>query len=111
LGVVARDSVTGTARAIYTPKQGLSNVASLAYSLTSSSGSMGVQKHSVSIQDTIDYRLNEKVTITGEASVRSTAPELGALAGGEGSDIRGTLKSGLRYRISTCVVVRRLSGL
>ena len=100
LGVVASDSVTGTARAIYTPKQGLSNVASLAYSLTSSSGSMGVQKHSVSLQDTIDYRLNEKVTITGEASVRSTAPELGALAGGEGSDIRGALKSGLRYRIS-----------
>jgi len=54
----------------------------------------------VSLQDTIDYRLNEKVTITGEASVRLTAPELGALAGGEGSDIRGALKSGLRYRIS-----------
>jgi len=100
LGVAERDSLTATARAIWTPVQGLSNVASVAYSLTLSSGPMGVEKHSVSIQDTIDYRASEKVTITGEASIRSTASELQAVAGGDGADIRGTLKGGLRYRIS-----------
>jgi hypothetical protein len=100
LGVAASDSLTATARTIWTPVQGLSNVASVAYSLTSSSGPMGMQKHSASIQDTVDYRASEKVTMTGEASIRSTASELQALAGGDGADIRGALKSGLRYRIS-----------
>lgn len=100
LGVAASDSVTATARAIWTPVQGLSNVASVAYSLTSSSGPMGMQKHSVSIQDTIDYRASEKVTITGEASIRSTASGIQALVGVDGADMRGALKSGIRYRIS-----------
>ena len=46
LGVVFTDSLTGTARAIWTPMQGVNNVASVAYSLTSSSALTGWQKHS-----------------------------------------------------------------
>ena len=52
------------------------------------------------MQDSIDYKFSDKLTITGEALVRSTATEIQALSGGDGADIRGALKGGLRYRLS-----------
>ncbi len=100
LGVVFNDSLTGTARIIWSPVQGLNNVASAAYSLTSSSALTGWQKHSLSLQDSIDYKFSDKLTITGEALIRSTATKIQALSGGDGADIRGALKGGLRYRLS-----------
>ncbi len=100
LGVVFTDSLTGTARAIWSPMQGLSNVVSATYSLTSSSALTGWQKHSLSLQDSVDYKFSDKLTMTGEALIRSTATEIRALSGDDATEIKGTLKGGLRYRLS-----------
>ncbi|NLJ61170.1 MAG: hypothetical protein GX338_09530 [Firmicutes bacterium] len=100
LGVVFTDSLTGTARAIWSPMQGLNNVASAVYSLTSSSALTGWQKHSLSFQNSLDYKFSDKLTLTGEALIRSTAAEIQALSGKDGTDIKGALKGGLRYRLS-----------
>ncbi len=80
--------------------QSLNNVASATYSLTSSSALTGWQKHSFSLQDSVDYKFSDKLTITGEALIRSTGTETQAPSGGDITDIKGTLKGGLRYRLS-----------
>ncbi|HHX25092.1 MAG TPA: hypothetical protein GX721_00320 [Firmicutes bacterium] len=100
LGVVFTDSLTGTARAIWSPMQSLNNVASATYSLTSSSALTGWQKYSLSLQDSVDYKFSDKLTITGEALIRSTGTETHALSAGDITDLKGTLKGGLKYRLS-----------
>jgi len=100
LGIVFTDSLTGTARVIWSPIQSLNNVASATYSLTSSSALTGWQKYSLSLQDSVDYKFSDKLTITGEAIIRSTGIETQALSGDDITDIKGTLKGGLRYRLS-----------
>lgn len=100
LGVVFTRSLTGTARAVWNPTPNLNNMASAAYSLSLSSALTGWQKHTLSVQDSIDYRVSDNLTITGEAVIRSTAGELQALSGKEGAEIKGTLKGGLRYRLT-----------
>jgi len=60
----------------------------------------GWQKHSLSFQNSLDYKFSDKLTLTGEALIRSTAAEIQALSGKDGTDIKGALKGGLRYRLS-----------
>lgn len=97
LGDISTDSLTGTLRGAWTPRQGLSNVVSASYTLSASA--VG-QKHSLSLSDSLSAAIGSKATATVDASAMSTATSAGRLLGGEGAEIRGDVKGGVRYKIT-----------
>ena len=96
-GGVSTDALTVTLRGAWVPRQGTSNVASAGYTLSSS---IAGQRHSLNLSDTLDVVINSKLTTTAQASVKSTAAAFAGLLGGDGADVRGEVKGGLRYNIN-----------
>lgn len=97
LGDISTDSLTGTLRGAWTPRQGLSNVASVSYTLSASATG---KKHSLGLSDSLSMAIGSKTTATVDASAMSMATAAGRLFGGEGTEIRGDIKGGLSYKIS-----------
>jgi hypothetical protein len=75
----------------------LSNVVSASYTLSASAAG---QKHSLSLSDSLSAAIGSKATATVDASAMSTATSAGRLLGGEGAEIRGDIKGGVRYKIT-----------
>ena len=67
LGDISSDSLTGTVRGAWTPRQGLSNVASASYTLSSSASG---QKHTLSLSDSLSAAIGSKATATVDISAR-----------------------------------------
>jgi len=97
LGDISTDSLTGTLRGAWTPKQGLSNVTSASYTLSASAGG---QKHTLSLSDSLSAAIGSRATATVDVSATSTAVAVGQLLGGEGAEVRGDIKGGVRYKIT-----------
>ena len=97
LGDISADSLTGTLRGAWTPKQGLSNVTSASYTLSASASG---QKHTLSLSDSLSAAIGSKATATVDVSATSTAVAVSQLLGGEGAEVRGDIKGGVRYKIT-----------
>ena len=72
LGTVVTNTLTGTARLVWNLSNDLNNVSSLAFATTSSSASARWQKVTLTLRDSLTYKVSDKLTATGGGTITST---------------------------------------
>lgn len=97
LGEVTLETLSGTARAVWRPQDGVSNVTAATYRWISSAAG---RKHSVTASNAFEIAVSPRLTASVEASVRGASHTLGSAAGSGGWDASGQLKGELRYKLT-----------
>lgn len=110
LGSASTDKLTASLRGSCMPKQGLSDVTIMSYTLTAAEAPAPVERHAVSLSNTLNVRINDKLSARADASVRASAPELGFLFTADKAAIVASASVGLDYALTEVWAVRLAGG-
>jgi len=110
LGSTSSDRLTANLRGTWTPRQGLSDVTVASYTMTATDGPVPAERHSLSLSNTLSMRLNQKLSVSADASVRAGARALVKLFAPGEAGIVASAGVGLDYAITEVWAVKLAGG-